>query len=263
MREASDGTLQRVLLCHDNLEVITMNSSMRRIAVAAALCVSPALQAETVNVTISGNLPTTSINNYYAWAGSQIGFQWVAEADAFVNALQRSSFSLDFSYDIDTVRSGSPLAFREGVTLTGGSIGGVTDFSAWDPTITLTASGSTSRILFEGWKKVFDFPDPLRPGRDQYIYFSINATFASASSLASNAELPQGPFNLSDFSNITGEVGYRGGDSGGQEYAYWVIRDFSALSVAPAAGVVPEPASWAMLIAGLIGVAGFARRHHA
>lgn len=232
-------------------------SALRGLAAASALCLLPAAQAATMDLTVEGSIPSSSVNAYYAYAGSQIGFQWVAEAQNFVSALQGSTFGLQLAYDSAAVASGSPPVFTDGVSIVGGSLAGVTDFSDWAPSVRITQSGGVYGFSIEGRKMVFDFPDPLRPGRDQYIYFAITGKFSAPAPVAGITELPQSAFSLADLTEVYGEFGYRGGDSGGLEYAFWRTGNFSGLAVAPA---VPEPGSWAMMLAGLAGVAALARR---
>jgi hypothetical protein len=128
----------------------------------------------------------------------------------------------------------------------------VTDFSGWDPSISLSSTDGASRIVLEGWKMVYDLPDPLRPGRDQYIYFSINALFSDPAAIdPSLNQLPQHEYVLTDFASVRGEFGYRGGDAGSQEYAFWVSSNFSGMHFEAIGAPVPEPGAWAMLGAGL------------
>lgn len=232
---------------------------MRAILLTACLG-STAAHAEAVDLSISGSLPTSAVNNFIANTGGIAGFQWVQEAESFVGSLQGSAFSIQVAYDTETARSGAPLAFRDGISFAGSVIGNISDFTEWAPTITLGKTSNSASLRVEGWKRVFE--QPSRPGRNQNIYFILTATLADPSALTSSDVLPSGPLTLADFSSFSGEIGYRGGDAGGPEYAFWRIENVGSLDLR-AVSAVPEPGTWALFAAGLIGVAGLARRQMA
>ena len=204
-------------------------TGLRLLGLAGCLGSALPVQAATMTLDIFGNMPPTHVNNYFAYQGQQIGWQWVPEAQAYINGFALSSpFEAHFTYDPAAPVASQPL------TLTGGKLGNVTDFTGWTTSTTFTQNGAGIETLTISMQKmVFDFPDPLRPGRDQYISAHFTARFADPGFLSGVATLPENPFSLSNLTNLSAEFRYQGGDAGSQEYAFWFSNAFTGFTGAP------------------------------
>ncbi len=192
-------------------------AGLRLLSLATCLGGALTVQAATMTLDITGNLPSSFVNNYASYAGGVAGFQWVPEAEAYLNGLTANSpFEVHFTYDPTAPVASQPL------TLVGGKISNVADFSDWTTNVSFTQNGSGIETLTISIRKmVFDFPNPALPGRDQYISAHFTASFVDPNFLDGVATLPANPFSLSNLTNLTAEFRYQGGDAGGQEYAFW------------------------------------------
>ena len=201
-------------------------AGLRLLGLAGLLGSALPVQAATMTLDIFGNMPSTHVNNYFGWQGQQIGWQWVPEAQAYINGFALNSpFEVHFTYDPAAPVASQPL------TLTGGKLGNVTDFTGWTTNTTFAQNGAGIETLTISMQKmVFDFPNPLLPGRDQYISAHFTARFADPGFLSSVATLPANPFSLSNLTNLTAEFRYQGGDAGSQEYAFWVSNVFTGFT---------------------------------
>lgn len=201
-------------------------AGLRLLGLAGALGSALSVQAATMTLDIFGNMPSTHVNNFFAYQGQQIGWQWVPEAQAYINGFALNSpFEVHFTYDPAAPVASQPL------TLTGGKLGNVTDFTGWTTNTTFTQNGAGIETLtISMQKKVFEFPDRTRPGRDQYISAHFTARFADPAFLSGVATLPANPFSLSNLTNLSAEFRYQGGDAGSQEYAFWFSNVFTGFT---------------------------------
>ncbi len=201
-------------------------NGLRLLGLAGFLGGALSLQAATMTLDIFGNMPSTHVNNYFQHNGGVAGLQWVPEAQAYINGFSLSSpFEAHFTYDPAAPVASQPL------TLTGGKLGNVTDFTGWTTSTTFAQNAAGIETLTISMQKmVFDFPNPFLPGRDQYISAHFVARFADPGFLSGVATLPANPFALSNLSFVSAEFRYQGGDAGSQEYAFWVSNVFTGFT---------------------------------
>jgi hypothetical protein len=199
---------------------------LRLLGLAGVLGSALSVQAATMTLDISGQMPSSHINNYFQHNGGVAGLQWVPEAQAYLNGFAvNKPFEVHFTYDPTALVASQPLM------LTGGKIGNVTDFTGWTTSTTFSQNGAGIETLsISMQKKVFEFSDRTRPGRDQYISAHFTARFADPAFLSGVATLPANPFSLSNLAQLSAEFRYQGGDAGGQEYAFWVSNVFTGFT---------------------------------
>jgi hypothetical protein len=201
-------------------------NTLRLLGLAGFLASSLAVQAATMTLDISGNLPSTHVNNYFQHNGSQAGLQWVPEAQAYFAGLTLNSpFEVHFTYDPAAAVASQPL------NLVSGKIGNVTDFTGWTTQSTFTENGAGIETwIISMQKRVFEFPDRTRPGRDQYISAYFTARFADPGFINGVATLPANPFALGNLTNLVAEFRYHGQDAGSLEYASWFSSNFTGFT---------------------------------
>jgi len=224
---------------------------MRKVLLGVVgLAVAVPASAEVVKVRFQGSIPGT--NSFF---GSGSDFNLLNHQKAFIAAMYpaqagQAGASYDFTFQYDT---GAPLGSdgRYAVSLISGNAGGITEFAGWSPSLYFQQAGSyTYLILAVEKKEQFGFNHFLTGA-----YFAIGDNDGNVQ----QGVLPS-KLNKLDLDFITASFEARGRDQAYRSMVDSVSRGLSQLPVGSGSTPVPEPATWAMMIAGFALVGSAVRR---
>lgn len=224
------------------------------LALAAGL-VAP-VQAEIVTIRFQGAISPANQGGFF---GSGAVSNFTSAQTSYFDSISifnnTPGSSYDFTFRVDTSAAGNDpgTGIIYPMQLISGQVGSFTDFSAFTPYIGFNTSGMYRYANFTLRRtEVIGSSN-----RNSFATFSLGAL--TTSGLIGNGVLPDGAFQY--------QFGTASFDIYGTNGAYRSAVDTSIDSVTqqigrlepPATGAVPEPESWAMLIAGF-GLVGAAMR---
>ena len=226
------------------------------LALAAGL-VAP-VQAEIVTIRFQGAISPANQGGFFAFGMATSGTFTAAQTSYFDSIQIENSTpgsSYDFTFRVDTSVAGTDpgTGIIYPMQLLSGQVGSFTDFSAFTPYIGFNTTGMYRYANFTLRRTEMVGSS----NRNSFATFSLGAL--TTSGLIGNGVLPDGAFQY--------QFGTASFDIYGTNGAYRSAIDTSIDSVTqqigrvepPATGAVPEPESWAMLIAGF-GLVGAAMR---